>query len=697
MDSFYFEERRKEYLKLSSKEKSARILLFELISFLEELLSQENDLLKEVYVLETISDLIPLLEIYSVNGVEPNKINSLLDTSEKLTQFIDEEESKYKIEKQIQRIKAELKSLELMLDGNFLKHEGSSLSFPVLERTNYNINAFGMIEQLEILIHSNRNNKLEFNLIPSLPKIEESLKRQIDNSWKFAIEYLKSRHKKIKSNFVVTIKFVNKLGIYEGDSLGVALTVGFIQELFKYYDLREEISFENNIIATGSMTEAGEIGAVGEEIIKAKVETSFYSLGEILLVPQKDLDSADKKHKELQARYPKRKLRVIPINIIDDVINRRDVLNIHKQNIALWGSRKVIKHKLSLAMLILLIGTILGFYYVNQDDNPVNVEIVNGKYLIKNIKNQVLWSCYANPNLEYIQGSGTKIQLTPRTNFRIIDINLDGENEVLLRKYGQAASLALFDKKGNEIWDYTHYDSIRTKTELFSGVFNLNGIIDTIYNNNKLEIIAYFQHHNYYPNCILRIDALTGKKVGRGFYHSGGITGAILKDFNNDGKKEIIACGVSNGMHRAFLFSMDIDDNGGTFPTDENYYFKGMSLSNFNNYLLFPQTDLDQLYFNKYNGALDNPIIRNDQISLWIHGGGANIYRDYKSVYSVEMDQKFIPKNIVVGDQFANDRDQLVKNGILNYPLTDTYEYRKILLDQIEYWDGEKFVKFSNL
>ncbi|MCB9249462.1 MAG: hypothetical protein H6613_13395 [Ignavibacteriales bacterium] len=74
---------------------------------------------------------------------------------------------------------------------------------------------------------------------------------------------LKAKINKIKSNLEVTIRFVNKLGIYEGDSLGVALTVGFIQELLRYYDLREEISYENNIITTGSMNEEGQIGSVG--------------------------------------------------------------------------------------------------------------------------------------------------------------------------------------------------------------------------------------------------------------------------------------------------------------------------------------------------------------------------------------------------------------------------------------------------
>ncbi|MCB9249461.1 MAG: hypothetical protein H6613_13390 [Ignavibacteriales bacterium] len=135
------------------------------------------------------------MEIYSSYGVEPNKTKDLLKTVEKLIPFIKDENSQIKIKKQILRINNELKSLQLFLEGKDFPNEINSLSFPVLERTVNNSLSYGMVEQLEISIHSNKkNNKLEFNLIPSLPTIDEKLKKQIDNSWKFASSYVKSQN-----------------------------------------------------------------------------------------------------------------------------------------------------------------------------------------------------------------------------------------------------------------------------------------------------------------------------------------------------------------------------------------------------------------------------------------------------------------------------------------------------------------------
>ena len=51
------------------------------------------------------------------------------------------------------------------------------------------------------------------------------------------------------------------------------------------------------------------------------------------------------------------------------------------------------------------------------------------------------------------------------------------------------------------------------------------------------------------------------------------------------------------------------------------------------------------------------------------------------------------PREIIVSDKYAIARDKLVKEGKLPHPLTDTDEYREILMNQIEYWDGEKFIK----
>ena len=54
---------------------------------------------------------------------------------------------------------------------------------------------------------------------------------QLYNSWKYAKNYISNLTKKTIPNFKVGLHFNQKLGIYEGDSLGIALTLSFIFEL----------------------------------------------------------------------------------------------------------------------------------------------------------------------------------------------------------------------------------------------------------------------------------------------------------------------------------------------------------------------------------------------------------------------------------------------------------------------------------
>ncbi len=294
MDSFYFEEKHTEYLSLCSKEKSICFLLFKLVDFLEELLTQENDLLKEVFVAESALDLLTLLELYSAFGIEFSKTNRLLNVIKKTLPHISNELNTEGFVKIFQRIEKEYENLGSVLNGNqIMDLLNGAISFPVIEKSPSTGSSYGRIEKIIISINQNRKtNKTEFNIIPSLPIVEEKLDQQIKTSWNYAINYVNKKYKKKDLKLEVTIKFINKLGIYEGDSLGVALTVGFIQELIRYYDLRDELSFGNNIISTGSMDDSGNILEVGKEIIKVKTITAFYSEANIFTVPLNDLQFA---------------------------------------------------------------------------------------------------------------------------------------------------------------------------------------------------------------------------------------------------------------------------------------------------------------------------------------------------------------------------------------------------------------------
>ncbi len=383
-----------------------------------------------------------------------------------------------------------------------------------------------------------------------------------------------------------------------------------------------------------------------------------------------------------------RKLEIVPISNIKDVLNRRDLVQENKQNILKWSSKKLLKNKAAMLLITLITIFMIGFYLINQDKNPANIVLIERKYLIQNKLGKVIWT------KETQLGGPFKSNLNALWNkVRLYDIDGDGLNEVLLCQIKDKIGLYVFDDNGKELWNYEYEGSLETINEKFTGKFAPHGIIDTIHNNSKIELLVYFQHNTYYPTGIIKLDILSGKQISEVLWHSGSIGGAILDDWNGDGTKEIIAGGASNGMKRAFLFSIDHNKLSGKFPTSKNYSFLDKDLADFNHYILFPQTDYGELFFPKYNALIGAPTKWDTLLSVSIGEGRADLF-DADFGYEVRFDRKLEPKHVLITDAYVVERDKFVKQGKLKLPYTDTKEFSNSIMNKIEYWDGTKFVRF---
>lgn len=691
MDPFYFEEKKNNYLQLASREKSVRKLLYGLSELLEELITQSSEIIREAYISEILPNFILLLEKYSSYGVAPNKTQKIISIAERLEKYVDQEELQTKLIHSVLRIKSELSGLEKILTGEIEKNTSGSLSFPALEQTPNREEKYGVLEEIEISINSNKkSNKVEFLIVPSLPQLDEKLDAQIQRSWNYAVNYLKSRYKRYKPNLQVTIKFVNNRGIYEGNSLGIVLTIGFIQELFRYYDLREDISYEDDISATGSMSKDGKINEVGNDIIRIKTETVFYSGVEKFIVPQNDYQDANEKLAELLSKYPERKLEIIPAINVKDVITRRDTLKIKHQNIFVWGGGKVLKNKVAVISMTILIGIIIGFYYVNQDNNPYHIEIIDNGYLIKNQLNQVLWQRDYELNLKDINSEFYK------STFKICDINKDGKNEVLFIM-PEKNKIGLFNYEGEIIWEYKFsYSDLRKNGNVFEDNYVLHSIIDIYEKHDKQIAVVYAQHQPYYPNPVIKIDLETGKRIEGIFWHSGALRGGFIKDIDNDGNLEIVCSGIHNGLKSAILFSIDVEKLTGQSPSRENYYLDNIKTAEVNHYILLPKPDYFLSASQPYPMTSGGPLFNSKESIITVHIVKNGDYSKNDVAIRVDFDFNLYPKNVVINDGYIFVRDDYINKKLVDLPYSDSKEYRQILMDQIEYWDGEKFAKFSN-
>ncbi|MCJ7552964.1 MAG: hypothetical protein MUO34_03680, partial [Ignavibacteriaceae bacterium] len=143
-------------------------------------------------------------------------------------------------------------------------------------------------------------------------------------------------------------------------------------------------------------------------------------------------------------------------------------------------------------------------------------------------------------------------------------------------------------------------------------------------------------------------------------------------------------------------FSIDIDKINGKLPSSGTREFVGLKPAEVNEYVLLPNTDYTLILSGNYNTTMWGYI--------WISEDGTRINnfllegtRPDQKVILIELDGKLNVTQIDPSLEFEIARDSLVSKGKLSLPYTHTEEYQKILYNQIEYWDGERFISIDHL
>jgi len=191
---------------------------------------------------------------------------------------------------------------------------------------------YGIIESVTVRINKSVGVD-KFIIVPSENEVEKKILEQCKKSWLLAINLSKKFVRKPFKYHEVIINFDKKEGFYEGNSLGIALTLSIIEELLQFYNPTYKIGIKKQTAFTGGLTETGEVLCTSEEIIKQKIAAIFFSEINTFVFPKCEETYAYFALTRLKKTYPGRKLKLIPVEDINDVINRRDVVDIKKQKL----------------------------------------------------------------------------------------------------------------------------------------------------------------------------------------------------------------------------------------------------------------------------------------------------------------------------------------------------------------------------
>jgi len=659
-----------------------------LVDYFSLVLPNSSSSILEAYTIEFIPDFLSYIKSLEIRGLNPEVLFKLQLQLKTLRELNFANVSKDDLSSSSYALNEKLKVMGKWLNNDPLNKSDSKIYFPVLEKKERGFGN-GYLESLNVQI---KNGEQKFYITPSEYEGDEQLEKQITLCFTIAINYCKKFIRKIKPTHTIYLHFEDKLGMYSGNSIGIALTLIFIEAILKHYNSTIALNLNSRTAITGAIDNNSKIISTSKAIIEIKVETVFYSDAQIFCVPKIDEMWAEAKLKELQTEYPNRDLKIIGLTDLNDLLDRRKIVDIRKQKLIVRSGKFVKKNWISAVATVLLAILFAYLFVMDFDYIPAMFEQKGNLLNIQNKNGKVLWSTRLNfaPTISKVDRS--------KFSKKLVDINNDGVNEVLIAEEEIAPEsynfgrVACFNKDKKLIWEYFFRDDVSTFRK-WTKTYSIS-ILDTITISNQKLLLLMARNIPNFANAVFAVDILTGKRFeGTGtLWNAGAINNCIVGDFNEDGITELIIAGSHNGYERALLFSVNIDKMNGQTPAPDRYIFNNIPAAEINKFILLPHTDYGK-HFWRSNSVPSQHLIfvqHSKEFELATLEGS-----DKPILFYYRFDKNLNFLWVDCADNAQQLRDTLVVRGVLNPPYTNTNEYFQLLKDAISYWDGKEFVKLD--
>lgn len=700
MNILSVEKARNELINFLENSSSRRLKLKRISEFITLLLEQKSANLIESYLLECIPKYLEYLKNYSPFGIKPEFSQDIISTNERLINLDELSEFKDQLKPLNDQLKNKLQELLDILEGKELAQTAEKkILFPVIEEYDQEEKEWvlGALDSLTIKI-SKTKEKDKFIVVPSEIEKDKKLEQQINISWLKAKEFCKRLVKKIAEHHEVIISFDENLGIYKGDSVGSALAIGFIEELLKLYNSQTILTAISKVAFTGGVKENGDVSSVSKEIIEKKVGISFFSNCTTLAIPKADEQFAHDKLGELRKEFPMRKLKIVGAKDLEEILLRRDLVDIKKQKLVVRTGKFVKKNWVSAVITVLLAVLFAYLFVMDLDTNPVSLTTDGTTLFVKNKNGKILWT--KKGGMDNFASQSDRVLFT---YCRIFDIDNDGKNEVLYRGGEDSTDpnketglkLICYNNVGIPLWTFSFSDSVYSEREILKPFYGIS-IIDTISLNNKKCLFLYSGNSDSFSSAIFRLDLETGKRLPGTLWCSGHTVDAIIKDLDNDGDKEILAVGVDNGYEEIVIFSFEIDTLTRSRLSKEEYLIKNYPIADLTTLIRLAKTDYDN-YLQLRIPVIDKGSFYDDIIEeKYIFKTATNDIETQAHLW-IKLDYNLKDFDVIVDNQFRVIRDSLIAHGKLNQPYSDTRDYKEIFKSKILYWKNGKWVKRDEL
>ena len=323
-------------------------------NYFEKVILLNDPNIEEAFLTEFIEDYIKCICRFEVWGVEPFITKKVLELLKQVSHLKIASNYLDTLNSEIVRIEGQKEKLDLILNGNEFQSEKSAKAFFPLIDNEAPDEFYGIVDSITIKI-SRASDSNKFIIVPSETEIEKRIAEQCSQSWLLALTLLNKYVKEPYKFHEVIISFDKKFGYYEGNLLGIALTLTFLESLLNFYNPSYIINLKSQSAFTGGVLKSGEVLCTSEEIIKRKVMAVFFSEISTFVFSKCEETYAYFSLTQLKQKYPKRKLKLIAVEDINDVLNRRDVVDIKKQKLVIRTGKFIKKNWISAAATVLLV------------------------------------------------------------------------------------------------------------------------------------------------------------------------------------------------------------------------------------------------------------------------------------------------------------------------------------------------------
>ncbi|MEW6455387.1 MAG: hypothetical protein AB1410_01555 [Acidobacteriota bacterium] len=564
-------------------------------------------------------------------------------------------------------------------------------SYPRSEK----LNSYGKL----IFSEGGQNVVRFYNVSPSL---KNELELIVSDSVVVGEKIYKKIKKKNPTPLSISYSFLNKSFMYTGKSLSAGAALLALNNFLILNNEKNYYRFKFNSAVSGELDQEGNFERFPEGTLKLKIEGAFFSNLRCIVLPFENNFQALSYLFSLQSRYPMRKLELIFVKNLFDILRNKKIIKIK--------SSKWIKYFLSKSSIGLRFGAILIFlsfilltwiflsnnpqYHFWKNRKPKEIEVKGNNLKVLNIYNQTLWKKEFEVDLEEGRYSGAEKHLP-----LFIDLNGDRKKELLFPLFTKTQEhitsfIVCLNNSGKELWRYfPGRKGLRTQNEEFSFHYMINSIKVIERKNGEKNIILVSTQSPWYP-CQISFLNIDGKLIGE-YWNSGHVGSEktfLVEDLDGDGEKEIILGGQNNGYKRAVLVVLDVRKIKGASPQDQasRYKFLGMDRGKEKYYLLFPRSSLNKSFRVRNKVESISLIRENKEIEVVVDeytGEGINCCLHYY------FDFNFRLKKIQFSDHFMSKMIELKSYEIIE-DFTDELENYKY---NLEYWDGERWTKIPSM